>query len=550
MKKEHSLEERIVLLEAEVRKLSKELTKKSTVKSIVGKAVSDTTADTDKSLSKMDSWMNKIGISLFLIGVAFFFKYALEQGWITSAVRIFLGYLLGGGLVFFGFKISEKNRKFSQVMFGGGIAVLYITSFAAFHIEKLFPFPLAFVFMAGVTALAFYLSLKFDDPALAIIAVIGGLGTPFILYTGIGDVTAIVLYTCLIITGSSVIFLYRGWYFLLWSSSLGGIIVFTLLRHGGPVTAPGSPGILAVQFGIIYSWLIQWAAGLMEVELGDFFRRGTSDEFAGPAAYGHYFLFLVSPLLFLYVSMEMWNFSNRFWGFWALGAAVLYLGAFFILRNFRDSEKIAATQWKVSLVLFTVSMLLVFDGNILLIILSLEVLALHVLSGKFSDKALAAGSNVMFIAIRLWLAFRLLFVKASGPAFFSAVSLSNVFSIIVLLAALRFLFNKVYIRYYFAGTCVLFLLWLLREISNATDISGISTLAWGTCAAALMVYGFVKRSVFMARLALITMAVTVGKLFFHDITSLSTLWKVVIFTGLGGLLLTVSYFLQPLVDRE
>jgi uncharacterized membrane protein len=44
--------------------------------------------------------------------------------------------------------------------------------------------------MVAATMLAFFLSLQLDRAALSVIGVMGGLGTPFLLYTGSGPASA------------------------------------------------------------------------------------------------------------------------------------------------------------------------------------------------------------------------------------------------------------------------------------------------------------------------------------------------------------------------
>src|SRR5439155_11311060 len=40
------------------------------------------------TLSRTEFWLNKVGIVLFLFGVAFLFKYAIDRRWITEEARL------------------------------------------------------------------------------------------------------------------------------------------------------------------------------------------------------------------------------------------------------------------------------------------------------------------------------------------------------------------------------------------------------------------------------------------------------------------------------
>ncbi len=128
-----------------------------------------------KNMKTSEYRLNKLGIGLLLFGVAFLFTYSIDQGWLTPPVRIGFGMFLGLGLAVAGFRISADRRHFSKVLTGSGIAVFYITGFAAFQLFNLVSYPIASVFMISITSLAFVLSLKQNGTAIAIIAAAGGL---------------------------------------------------------------------------------------------------------------------------------------------------------------------------------------------------------------------------------------------------------------------------------------------------------------------------------------------------------------------------------------
>src|SRR3712207_5452239 len=188
-----------------------------------------------RNLRSGEWWLNKVGIGLLLFGIAFLFKFAVDQNWITPPVRVGIGLAVGVGLLVVGLRVYEDRRPFSQVLLGGGIGTLYITGYAADVLYALVPYAVAFAFMVAVTLLAFALALRQDEAVLSLIGVAGGLATPFVLYAGSASLGGLALYTCTIVAGTAAVYLYKGWRSLLLVSFARIWTLFSLgyTRGGG-----------------------------------------------------------------------------------------------------------------------------------------------------------------------------------------------------------------------------------------------------------------------------------------------------------------------------
>ena len=177
--------------------------------------------DFAESIQKSEFWLNKIGITLLLVSIVLLFKYSIDQGWLTPWVRVGFGFAVGVCLIGLGIRIYTRKFTYAQVLFGGGVAALCITMFAAFQLYSLIPYSIAIIFMVCVSALAFSLSIWQNDSVLAIIGTVGGLATPFLLYSKNNTVQGLVIYTCLILAGVSAIYWKKGWRTVLWASFVG-----------------------------------------------------------------------------------------------------------------------------------------------------------------------------------------------------------------------------------------------------------------------------------------------------------------------------------------
>ncbi len=112
------------------------------------------TPDTVSSSAKIESavtgkWFAVIGIIALIFGVSFFLKFAFENNLIGVTGRVMLG--LGAGLVLLvvGDYLArrESYRAYSFYLTGGGLALLYLSIYAAFNFYQLISQYGAFGFM-------------------------------------------------------------------------------------------------------------------------------------------------------------------------------------------------------------------------------------------------------------------------------------------------------------------------------------------------------------------------------------------------------------------
>ncbi|CAN5476648.1 DUF2339 domain-containing protein [soil metagenome] len=175
-----------------------------------------------------ENLINKIGITVLVLGIAFFVKYAIDQDWINETGRVCIG--LGCGVILVGLAHYLRNsyRSFSSVLAGGGIAVFYFTIAFAFHQYHLFSQTAAFVIMVMITIFAVLLALLYDKLELAVIAAIGGFITPFLVSTGSGNY--VILFSYLIILNIGMLALS---YFKKWPAINVIALFFTVIIYGG-----------------------------------------------------------------------------------------------------------------------------------------------------------------------------------------------------------------------------------------------------------------------------------------------------------------------------
>lgn len=178
--------------------------------------------------------VNRIGAITLAIGIIFFFKYAVDNAWIGAAGRVLLGLI--GGLILIG--VAEWLRRrdqqvFSQGLAGCGLAVLYTSLYASFSYYQLVPEFVAFIGMVAACALATAVSLRYENPAIAVLALIGAVLTPPLLRNGKGEPWLLFPYLSLLDIASVAMAVRRRWP-LLHAVAFGGTAILFLIWASSP----------------------------------------------------------------------------------------------------------------------------------------------------------------------------------------------------------------------------------------------------------------------------------------------------------------------------
>ena len=160
-------------------------------------------------------WMLFVGVGVLLVGGVFFFKYAIERGWISPTIRVLTGAAVGLLMIAFGewALLRRKLRLFAAGIMGGGVVLLYFVAFVAspngwYRLIGTVP---AFVLMCLVTAVAVGLSLQTRMLSTSVVALIGAFATPALLSTGENRQTFLMCYVLLVNAGFLGVALWKAW---------------------------------------------------------------------------------------------------------------------------------------------------------------------------------------------------------------------------------------------------------------------------------------------------------------------------------------------------
>ena len=176
------------------------------------------------------------GVALALAGF-FMVKYSIEIGLLSPTVRVVLGMIFGGGLLYAANLVRGKESfangtRIAQALSGAGIADLYVCIFAATSLYGLIPAFVGFTGMAAVTATAVILSLRHGMP-IALLGLVGGFLTPAMIGSNYPSAPTLFIYLYLVITGILVVIRKQHWWVMAVPAVIGAFLWVFIWMFGG-----------------------------------------------------------------------------------------------------------------------------------------------------------------------------------------------------------------------------------------------------------------------------------------------------------------------------
>ena len=345
-------------------------------------------------------WLARIGIVVVLTGLVFLGNFA--YGKFSPGGKISLLYFAGALLLGAGAWLQRKAQKdavknYGQVLFAGGLAAVYFTTYAAHHIESLRIIPNALVdgcLLLGWAGFIVWLADRKKSEVLALFAI------SLAYYSSIStEIALFTLYSNLVLTAAAVFFLIRNrWSVLSFVSllaSYGGFVFWRFYQGKFPEvwrTADLTHG----NFFLGGYWILFTAAVFLS-------RRDAFNRINRPT-----FLSLNNAGFFALVILSMLHVNTgSFWKF-SLGFGVVLLAlAQLAKRIFTDEPAVKNAYLTQGLLLVTVGLIAYFTGLKLALVLAAESVALLVLSygrenlilraGAFTTALLATGWGILGI---------------------------------------------------------------------------------------------------------------------------------------------------------
>ncbi|WLG51274.1 DUF2339 domain-containing protein [Pseudomonas sp. FP1742] len=153
----------------------------------------------------------RVGVVLLFLGLAFLLRYATE-GMVVPIELRYAGVAAAAlGLLALGWWLRLRNSNYALMLQGTGIAVLYLTVFAAMRLHPLLDPKAALGLLVVVTVFSAILAITQNALGLAAAAALGGFAAPILTSTGAGNHVALFSYFALLNAGILAIAWFKAW---------------------------------------------------------------------------------------------------------------------------------------------------------------------------------------------------------------------------------------------------------------------------------------------------------------------------------------------------
>ena len=486
------------------------------------------------------TWFARIGVLALLIGAAFGYRYAVDQGLIGPAARVALGVASGVALIGWGHFARRKEWiNFAHALSGGGVAILYLSVLAAQYRFELISPALALTLLSGVALLSAWLAIGYDSLPLAIMATLGAFMNPYLMATD--DPVAAMTYVVGVDLAIVGLAFYKRWSSLNKLALVGSVAITVLVADAATtVVGLGFTTVLWMLFTMI-----------------PFIQAARND---GPVGVVDVGLEVSVAFLYLWGGMYFLESSGPVdQGVFALVVGVFYgLLAVLAYSDDRTRAPLTILMGGLAVGFITLAAPLMTDGPVVHLIWGLEGALLLYISGLMDD-VLSRGVAAVLIVVGLIGTVDAMSTYAPDELLTSPTSAAIAAQIAVLYLAAWLVsrsgddeWQRPVVQVTLVTASLLTLGWLSQEWryevlrsgepSRVYEVTqfGLSTL-WGVYSAGLLVAGVAFKQQWARYLGLATFGFTLVKMVTVDLWQLEVLQRTVAFVGLGVLMIGCSF---------
>ncbi|KUG03011.1 hypothetical protein ASZ90_019554 [hydrocarbon metagenome] len=498
--------------------------------------------------------LNRVGIIVLLFAVGYFLKYSFDNGWIGELGRVAIGFLAGLSFLVAGdINMRRGYKYFSQGLSGGGIAIIYLSTFAAVNYYQLISAYTAFSLLIITTLAGGLLARRQDALGLAILAALGGFLAPFLIGSqGRIDLLTLLLYICILDLGVLYLAYYKNWRSLNILAFLGTALAYTV--NSTMYAVQNGPSVWTNQsFLTIYFVIFGALAFFYNVR------------YHKPTTFSDLFILTLNGGFFFGASYANLNYYYGEWmGILAVALTLLYLSVALALQRKEWGDRLLfLSLLGMGLVFLTIAIPLQFNEHWVTAAWLVEALVLIFMGYKAGNKmVLISGLGLLLLTTPN---------SVSAPYFADPpIPLFNHHSLDAILGIGGYILAA-YIFYPPSGSrirpvlrwgtimiaIILTLSHLSWEVNNLLQYFRLDysagfavSLSWVILAVILILWGMLKDLEIIRYISLALFAVTTLKIMFIDLNYMPMVYRIIILTVVGAVLVGVSFAYQKKEKKE
>jgi uncharacterized membrane protein len=153
----------------------------------------------------------RVGVLILFFGIAFLLRYVAEHSHVPIQLRLSAVAVGGVALLVLGWRLRAKRTGYALALQGGGVGILYLTTFAALRLYAVLSPATAFAILVVLAVFSAALAVLQDSQAFALLGVTGGFLAPILASTGEGS--HVVLFSYFAVLNASILAIawYKAW---------------------------------------------------------------------------------------------------------------------------------------------------------------------------------------------------------------------------------------------------------------------------------------------------------------------------------------------------
>ena len=482
----------------------------------------------------------RIGLGLLLLGIVFLYRWGVEENLITEEARVGVGVALSFGLLAVGWATRLRQALFSALLQGGGIAGLFVTSFAAHARYELTSETSVFIQLVFVSGLAIGLAVYQRIESLAVVGVIAALIAPKMVPGSIDVFPGDAGYVAVVLVAVGVLLYLYDWRILHGATMVTAGVSFAIELGDVLGEWSFSPAESLIAYGAALAAL--WGAPI--ARLID--RRPQNAEVAMVAT-------VAVPLGVAAAAWQAWDRPvTEAAGVVAIGLAAVMAAAYVILRA---NEPFVAVLHLLPASVFSLSAVaLILDGPALTVGLAAHGVGLALVGRRLELDPMEILGWTLYGLTGVWTAMQLVTESGAVPVF-NGESLSRLGVIALGAAVGGHLMRETDVNARTGGSILLgyahigFLAWSLTELARTDIGQPLASATWGIYSLMIISLAW-GRSRLARNVGLGTLLLTVTKVFLVDMDNSTGGAKILLLMGFGLALLALGYLMPNERDDE